>query len=291
MPEFPIVDSHVHLYDVKRLSYGWLKGVPKINRTYGPADFHKARGAVEVEKYVFAEVAVDPGLHLEEARYVQELADADPKLAGMIGHLPLEKGPSAVEADIAALKKFRCLRGIRRLIETERGRIAVGWLIVEDLVMVLALVLLPALAGVLGAAAPVDAHAGAHGAPGGGSGRQARVVAQRAVVVDGRAGAHHHAMTVEQPLNDGPDLLRRLASAIDHFRNARAELAMGVDARKSQVLIGRPLQSGHRLLNRQNPRLHVAQDIPYVVHPLSPWRHSQKGRPHCWPGPSNNLWD
>ncbi len=38
----------------------------------------------------------------------------------------------------------------RRLIETERGRIAVGWLIVEDLAMVLTLVLLPALAGVLG---------------------------------------------------------------------------------------------------------------------------------------------
>jgi CPA2 family monovalent cation:H+ antiporter-2 len=38
----------------------------------------------------------------------------------------------------------------RRLIETERGRIAVGWLIVEDLVMVLTLVLLPPLAGLLG---------------------------------------------------------------------------------------------------------------------------------------------
>ena len=37
----------------------------------------------------------------------------------------------------------------RHLIETERGRIAVGWLIVEDLAMVLALVLLPALAGIL----------------------------------------------------------------------------------------------------------------------------------------------
>jgi monovalent cation:H+ antiporter-2, CPA2 family len=39
----------------------------------------------------------------------------------------------------------------RRLMETDRGRIAVGWLIVEDLAMVLALVLLPALASVLGA--------------------------------------------------------------------------------------------------------------------------------------------
>lgn len=38
----------------------------------------------------------------------------------------------------------------RDLIETERGRIAVGWLIVEDLAMVLALVLLPALANTAG---------------------------------------------------------------------------------------------------------------------------------------------
>lgn len=37
----------------------------------------------------------------------------------------------------------------RRLVQTERGRIAVGWLIVEDIAMVLALVLLPVLAEVL----------------------------------------------------------------------------------------------------------------------------------------------
>ncbi|MEW6634506.1 MAG: YbaL family putative K(+) efflux transporter [Pseudomonadota bacterium] len=47
----------------------------------------------------------------------------------------------------------------RRLIETERGRIAVGWLIVEDLAMVLALVLLPALAGVLGGQPQAEDHA------------------------------------------------------------------------------------------------------------------------------------
>ncbi|AZS49821.1 cation:proton antiport protein [Entomomonas moraniae] len=41
----------------------------------------------------------------------------------------------------------------RQLIDTRRGKIAVGWLIVEDLIMVLALVLLPALAGILGGSA------------------------------------------------------------------------------------------------------------------------------------------
>ncbi len=46
----------------------------------------------------------------------------------------------------------------RRLIETERGRIAVGWLIVEDIAMVLALVMLPAVAGFLvpGEGGPTD---------------------------------------------------------------------------------------------------------------------------------------
>ena len=37
----------------------------------------------------------------------------------------------------------------RHLLETDRGRIAVGWLIVEDLAMVLTLVLLPAISGAL----------------------------------------------------------------------------------------------------------------------------------------------
>ena len=36
------------------------------------------------------------------------------------------------------------------MIESNDGRIAIGWLVVEDLVMVLALVLLPAIAGAIG---------------------------------------------------------------------------------------------------------------------------------------------
>lgn len=38
----------------------------------------------------------------------------------------------------------------RRLVETKRGQIAIGWLIVEDIAMVLALVLIPALSSILG---------------------------------------------------------------------------------------------------------------------------------------------
>jgi len=48
----------------------------------------------------------------------------------------------------------------RDFLQTEKGRVAVGWLIVEDLVMVLALVLIPPLAGLLGGiAVPVGDEA------------------------------------------------------------------------------------------------------------------------------------
>ncbi|ACR31832.1 cation:proton antiporter [Burkholderia glumae] len=61
---------------------------------------------------------------------------------------------------------LRALEG-RGLVESVNGRIAVGWLVVEDLVMVLVLVLLPPLAGLLGGA-PEGLAGGAHtAAPGG----------------------------------------------------------------------------------------------------------------------------
>jgi CPA2 family monovalent cation:H+ antiporter-2 len=59
-------------------------------------------------------------------------------LAGFVFGLAL-----SVASTVVLLRALQA----RDLVETERGRIAVGWLIVEDLAMVLALVLLPVLAG------------------------------------------------------------------------------------------------------------------------------------------------
>lgn len=47
----------------------------------------------------------------------------------------------------------------RRLVDTERGKITVGWLIVQDIAMVLALVLLPAITAMFEGDAPPDAMA------------------------------------------------------------------------------------------------------------------------------------
>ena len=48
----------------------------------------------------------------------------------------------------------------RNALDSLNGKIAVGWLVVEDLAMVLVLVLLPPLAGWLGGTAPGDEHGG-----------------------------------------------------------------------------------------------------------------------------------
>jgi len=119
MPDFPIIDSHVHLYDVQRLNYPWLATAPKINRTYLLEDFDAARGPVEVDKIVFAEVWVAPDQYLQEAAFVQQLADRDSRLCGMVAHLPCERG-LVVERDLHALMQHKTLREIRWLIEIER---------------------------------------------------------------------------------------------------------------------------------------------------------------------------
>jgi len=120
MPDFPIIDAHVHLYDIEGLSYGWLGNVPLINRTHLMANFDKARGGIDIEALVFVEVAVDPGLHLDEAAFVQEIANDEPRLAGMVAHVPVENG-RAIAADLETLKSHGTLRGVRRLIETEHN--------------------------------------------------------------------------------------------------------------------------------------------------------------------------
>src|SRR5688572_27151528 len=92
MPDFPIVDSHVHLCEPRKFGYSWTKNAPSLNRQVLPADFTRAAGPVQVDRFVFVEVDVDFPQHLEEAEWVESLSLADRRLSGMVAALPLEKG-------------------------------------------------------------------------------------------------------------------------------------------------------------------------------------------------------
>jgi L-fuconolactonase len=118
MPDFPIVDAHVHLASPGRFGYGWTRNAPQLNREVLPADLMAAASPVRIERFVFVEVDVDPPQHVAEAAWVQTLADADPRLSGMVACLPLERG-AAVAADLEAIRANPCLRGVRRLIQNQ----------------------------------------------------------------------------------------------------------------------------------------------------------------------------
>ena len=71
MPDFPIVDSHVHLCDPQRFGYAWMKNVPQLNRAVLPSHLTKAAAPFEIDQFVFVEVDVDFPQHLGEAAWVQ----------------------------------------------------------------------------------------------------------------------------------------------------------------------------------------------------------------------------
>lgn len=118
MPSFPIVDTHVHLWDPGRLRYAWLAEVPSLNRPFHIDDFRRACGPVQVSKVVFVQCECDPAQALAEATWVAETARTDPRLRGIVAQAALEKG-EAVAADLARLTSIPLVKGVRRLLQSE----------------------------------------------------------------------------------------------------------------------------------------------------------------------------
>ena len=81
-------------------------------------------------------------------------------LAWGMGWTPLEGFVFGLALSVASTVVLLRALEDRRLLDTKRGKIAIGWLIVEDLAMVLALVLLPVLASVMGPDAGADSGGG-----------------------------------------------------------------------------------------------------------------------------------
>ena len=118
MPAFPIVDTHLHLWDLQRLRYPWLAGVPMLNRNHLIEDYRRACGSVAVAKMVFLQCECDFAQFQEEADWVTEVARVDPRIRGIVPWAPLEKGDAA-EADLARLAANPLVKGIRRIIQFE----------------------------------------------------------------------------------------------------------------------------------------------------------------------------
>ncbi|MCP4303568.1 MAG: amidohydrolase family protein, partial [bacterium] len=132
MPEFPIVDAHVHLYDPQAISFAWMKDVPLLNKPHLPSYYSERSHPLVVDGLVFLEVDAANDEHVDEAMWVSELATGEPRLQAMVASAPLERGPGAVESDVAAIAKLPIARGIRRLIQGHVDE--PGWCLRPDFV-------------------------------------------------------------------------------------------------------------------------------------------------------------
>ena len=118
MPDFPLIDTHVHLWEPSYLTYSWLAGVPALNRPHGLAEFRRDCGGVAVAKWIFVQCECDPTQSQAEAEWVSGLARQDPRLRGIVAQAPLEQGAAAAPA-LARLAALPLVKGVRRLLQSE----------------------------------------------------------------------------------------------------------------------------------------------------------------------------
>ena len=118
MPDFPIVDTHIHLWDPSILRYPWLDEVTFLNKPYLLEDYRNACGAVDVGTMIFVQCDPDPDENLKEAEWVTSLAKEDPRIRGIVAGAPLEKG-DGVRPLLEQLSEIPLVKGIRRLIQSE----------------------------------------------------------------------------------------------------------------------------------------------------------------------------
>jgi len=122
MPDFPIVDTHLHLWDPAHFRISWLDGNDVLNKRFLAEEFAQHSRDINVEAAVYLEVAVEPQYAILEAQYINTLARQLPKIKGIVAAAPVEYGEQAraYYAALAALGPR--LKGVRRLFQGEIRR-------------------------------------------------------------------------------------------------------------------------------------------------------------------------
>ncbi len=119
MPDFPIIDAHLHLWDPQHFRISWLDGNALLNKPYGLAAYQEHTQGIAIEAMVYLQVDVEPAYALLEARWVVQRAQEDLRIRGIVPWAPLEYG-ERVRAFIAALVETDPrIKGVRRILQDE----------------------------------------------------------------------------------------------------------------------------------------------------------------------------
>lgn len=117
MPSFPIVDSHVHLWDPAKYRIPWLDNVPPVNTLADLAMYDEATAGLEIEAIVYLQVEVAEVYSLLEARDIAALDD--PRVKGIVAWAPLEYGEQARYYLEELVKLGAKIKGVRRIAQDD----------------------------------------------------------------------------------------------------------------------------------------------------------------------------
>ncbi|QDV39571.1 amidohydrolase family protein [Tautonia plasticadhaerens] len=111
----PLIDTHVHLWDLHRLRLPWIEPGSPLDRDHLPEDYATAAQGLGVARAVYMEVDIDPARHVAEAEYVIDLCRrrVGPLVAAVVGGRPADEGFPAY------LDRFRDrpeVKGVRQVL-------------------------------------------------------------------------------------------------------------------------------------------------------------------------------
>jgi len=119
MPNFPIIDAHVHLWDPARQVVPWMANAPQLTWLADMQVYEDTTAGVEIDGLVYLEIDIAPVYALPEAKAIAELAASDPRVMGVVAFAPLEYGEHLrwYLEELTAIGP--AIKGVRRLTQGE----------------------------------------------------------------------------------------------------------------------------------------------------------------------------
>ena len=114
-PALPIIDTHQHLWDLKKFRLAWITKGDPLARSFLPSDYEAAVKGLGIVQSVYLEVDVVPEQSLAEAEYVTDLCKKATSYtrAAIIGGRP---GADDFDKYVRRFKGSDYVKGLRRVL-------------------------------------------------------------------------------------------------------------------------------------------------------------------------------
>jgi predicted TIM-barrel fold metal-dependent hydrolase len=114
----PVIDTHQHLWDLKKFRLPWVQPGTVLAKDHLMSDYLKATEGLNIVKTVYMEVDLDPAQQKEEADFVIEtcMRGDTPMVAGVFSGRP---NSDAFASYITPFKGNRYIKGVRQILHAQ----------------------------------------------------------------------------------------------------------------------------------------------------------------------------